>query len=162
MQSAFYQHTFQRYEIVAPNIFLDWRFNEMDIIAIRKSGFIDEIEIKTSKADFKADFKKTVTVLDGCREAGGFKIPNNVERLKHDCLVEGLNYCNYFSFLIPVELVDEVTIPNYAGLYIARTDRDGIVRVHEEKPAIRLHTRKASEKQKYQIGRKMAYRYWQK
>ena len=37
MQQAFYRHTLQRYEIVAPNIYLDWKFNEMDIIAIRKS-----------------------------------------------------------------------------------------------------------------------------
>lgn len=162
MQFAFYQHTFQRYEIVAPNIYLDWQFNEMDIIAIRKSGYVDEIEIKTSKADFQADFRKTVSVQDGFEQIGPHSYKNYTVRPKHDCLIEGLNHSNYFSFLIPEELEEKVNIPHYAGLYVARTDRNGIVRVHEKKSALLLHKRKISENHKYQIGRKMAYRYWQK
>jgi len=58
LQALFYIAKQERYELLATNIFLDWQSNEMDLLGIRKSGFIDEIEIKLTKADFKADFKK--------------------------------------------------------------------------------------------------------
>ena len=50
-----------RYSLVAPNMFVHWR-NEMDIFGLRKSGYSDEVEIKHSVTDFKADFKKTTLV----------------------------------------------------------------------------------------------------
>jgi hypothetical protein len=61
IQRAFYYKTYQRYEMVAPNIYIDQN-NEMDLMGLRRSGYIDEIEIKLSKSDFQADFKKTVRI----------------------------------------------------------------------------------------------------
>jgi len=162
MQNAFYRHTVQRYEMLAPNIYLDWRFNEMDLLGLRKSGYIDEIEIKLTKSDFKADFKKTVKV-DGEMKSlfpCGVKYPEIINKPKHDALQEGLNHCNYFSFLIPEELVDKCVIPEYSGLYVYKVDNTGIGRVSEIKKAPLLHKRKISDHFKYCIGRKMAYRYW--
>lgn len=155
IQKAFYRSNVQRYEIVAPNIFLTHTSNEMDIIAIRKSSFVDEIEIKISHSDFKADFKKTIRGYQD--EYPWIKH----DTLKHDELKAGNLECNYFSFLVPVELEDKCDIPDYAGLYVFKQNR---VRgyVHEIKKAPLLHRRKITDNLKYHIGRKMAYRYWEK
>jgi hypothetical protein len=58
------------------------------------------------------------------------------------------------------ELAEKCDIPEYAGLYIYNTNA-GDIRIREVKVAPLLHKRKITEKMKYQIGRKMAYRYWQ-
>ena len=164
IQKAFYRSTWQRYEMAAPNIHLDWKFKEMDILGLRKSGYVDEVEIKLSKADFRADFKKTVY-------GGETEIPREINGQKwmqkeplwipkHEALPQGLNHCNYFSFLLPKELADKCDIPEYAGLYIFRHNNIGEIVIDEVKRAPLLHKRKISERFKYEIGRKMAYRYW--
>lgn len=162
LQIAFYQDTSQRYEIVAPNIYLDWEFNEMDLFALRRSGYVDEIEIKLSKSDFLADFKKTVTVESNyqCIIADNSSYEGFYEMAKHEALQKGLPHCNYFSFLMPEELAEKCDIPEHAGLYIYRIDNAGYSRVREIKKAKLLHKRKISERLKYEVGRKMAYRYW--
>ena len=88
------------------------------------------------------------------------------DRQKHDCLKEGLNHCNYFSFLIPRELEDKCEIPEYAGLYVYYEGRTssgkgtGNIIIREVKSAKLLHKRKIDDRLKYEIGRKMTYRYW--
>jgi len=162
LQSAFYRANHERYEILAPNIYLSFGTSEMDILGIRRSGFVDEIEIKISKSDFMADFKKTVMVKgERTMSAANTLYHKYDERLKHDCLREGLHVSNYFSFLIPEELVDKCEIPEYAGLYVCKIDSNGFARVSEHKKAKRLHSRKIDIEKKYEIGRKMAYRFWQ-
>ena len=160
MQKAFYQHTFQRYELTAPNVYPDWEFNEMDIFALRRSGYIDEIEIKRSKADFLADFKKTIKVKGKKIHRGSYSYDEYIDILKHDAFEYGIPHCNYFSFLIPEDLVDKCDIPEYAGLYVYKVNRHGEGRVTEIKTAKLLHKRKISNDMKYAIARKMAYRYW--
>lgn len=162
MQLAFYKATYQRYEILAPNIYLDWQFNEMDLLGVRRSGFVDEIEIKLSKSDFLADFRKTVKVKSGVKEIvpRGYAHTTYEDRSKHQAIQDGLGHCNYFSFLLPESLAGQCEIPPYAGLYIYRIDRAGVGRIQEVRAAKRLHTRKLSIQLRYEIGRKMAYRYW--
>ena len=155
LQTAFYRHSFQRYELLAPNVYLQ-HSSEMDLMGIRKSGFVDEIEIKLTRSDFRADFKK-ITRLWGKASALWSKSDTWVEWPKHECLREGLLPCNYFSFLVPDGLVTVDDIPEYAGLYVLRRGH-----VQELKKAPRLHDRKISTEDKYHTARKMAYRYWQK
>jgi len=170
IQHAFYLSTSQRYELLVPNVYLDYRFHEMDLCGVRKSGFVDEIEIKRSVSDFKADFKKTVlTEIDSHinddkykgRKVFGAGYGKFVEeRPKHECLQEGLNNCNYFSFLIPKEIENKCDIPEYAGLYVYYESHDSRLFIAEVKSAPRLHKRKISDNTKYKLARKMAYRYW--
>lgn len=164
MQAAFYRHTFQRYELLVPNAFMHYT-SEMDLVGLRKSGFIDEVEIKVSVQDFKADFRKTAGVEGKasywpCFLSGGrSSYPLTVHWPKHEAIQEG-ELTNYFSFLLTDEIADKCVIPEHAGLYIARRDRDSVVRVREVKSAPRLHRRKITDRQKYELARKMAYRYW--
>ena len=154
---AFYRGNQQRYELIAPNVYPCWKLKEMDIMAIRKSGFVDEIEVKLSKPDFLADFKKTVNI-DVEPYFGAVKTYNVTfeEKNKHECIEKGLNHCNYFSFLMPEELVEKCEIPEYSGLY---TFNDRWVK--EVKKPKKLHNRKISIELKYQIARKLAFRFWQ-
>ena len=162
IQQAFFSWSFQRYELLAPNVFMSWP-NEMDLLGIRRSGYIDEIEIKTSKSDFKADFKKITIVRGAKKEAGRHNFHNeHVEIFKHDALEHSLVHQNYFSFLLPENILNECDIPEYAGLYVVYVDNAGLIKIREEKKAPLLHKRKITDSKKYDIGRKMAYRYWQK
>lgn len=154
---SFYRHNHQRYELIAPNVYPCWMFKEMDIMAIRKSGFVDEIEVKLSRSDFLADFKKTVNIkreryFDKERNCSMYHEVRN----KHECISEGINHCNYFSFLMPEELANKCEIPEYSGLYVF----DGRW-VKEVKKPKRLHKRKISLELKYQIARKLAFRFWE-
>lgn len=153
---AYRDSEWQRYELVAPNIYPDWQFKEMDILCIRKSGFVDEIEVKLTKSDFKADFKKTVCIeCEPYRKGRDTHLTRWNDENKHECLQKGLNICNYFSFLMTEELAEKCDIPDYAGLYVC----DGRW-IRQIKKAKRLHSRKISMELKYKIARKMAYRFW--
>lgn len=143
--------------MVAPNIFLDWEFCEMDILGLRRSGFIDEIEIKLSLTDFRADFKKTVHI----KATNEFGMAIHIRQPKHETLSAGLNHCNYFSFLLPESLAAKCEIPDHAGLYVYYI-RHGDIRVAEVRAAPRLHSRKVPGHLKLEIGRKMAVKYWHK
>ena len=154
LQRAFYNREGYRYELVAPNVYLDSYSGEMDILCIRKSGFIDEIEIKISVSDFKADFKKTLKILTGGVDDWGY--PEREKILKHESLPLGYNPCNRFYFLLPEDIYGKVCIPEYSGLYIYK--KSGVI--YREKEAPLLHRRKITLGEKYSIGRKMCYRYW--
>lgn len=149
LQAEFYRCWSQRYEIIAPNIF--YRSHEMDLVGIRRSRYLDEIEIKLSKSDFKADFKKMVAVGE---------MPNWQEKLKHEALAMGELPCNYFSFLLTEELVDACEIPDYSGLYVYDVDKRGRSLIREIKKPPLLHKNKASDNLKADIGQKMIFRYW--
>lgn len=88
---------------------------ESDYLALTKSGYWYEIEVKISRADFKADFKKIS---------------------KHEKLSSG-NFCpNYFYYAVPEGLVLVEEIPQYAGLiYI---DDKGHARTMKQAP--KLHS----------------------
>jgi len=149
IQKAFYYLTFRRYEMIVPNAFVG--DNEMDFCCIRKSGYVDEIEMKVTKSDFLADFKKTSRV----------KIDNTYcIKNKHEAIAGGYLKSNHFSFLVPEELQKELIIPEYAGLYTFSKSIKGLYRIKEVKKPKMLHKRKISDKSKYLIVRKLAYRYW--
>ncbi len=78
-----------------PNFVIDRGF-EMDVFKLTPSGLITEFEIKTSKMDFRLDFKK---------------------KNKHDLLKNGQLSCNRFFFVTPCNLLKLEDIPSYAGWY---------------------------------------------
>jgi len=132
------------YDAIIPNVYLEWNSPEIDLLALRKSGYSDEIEIKLTKNDFLADFKKTVRI--NCSE----------RELKHELLKRGKLPTNFFSFLIPKSLIDACEIPEYAGLYTF--DEQGDIR--RIKKPILLHKNKLSQEQKEKVLVKASYRYW--
>jgi hypothetical protein len=88
------------YDVVLPNFFFGW--SECDVFRITEADFVVEYEIKVSKTDFYADFKK-----EGRNDC-----------TKHNNLKKGIgDYCpNRFFFVVPEGLITIDEVPEYAGL----------------------------------------------
>lgn len=147
---AFHRTQQQRYEFMIPNSHFQQGY-EMDIFCVRTtSRMVEEIEIKTSRSDFLADFRKTV----------------GRSRLKHAALESGQLLANYFCFLVPHDLLTKIQddIPDYCGIYTGYNARDfrnresGMIRrIRNPK---RLHKNKPSEQLLYKKTRGATFRYW--
>ncbi len=87
------------YDVLLPNFFFG--YNECDLFRITQSDYVFEYEIKISRADFFADFKK-----------------KTFGTLKHDDLKAGVGgyVPNRFFFVVPEGLVKISEVPPYAGL----------------------------------------------
>lgn len=100
--------------------------HESDFLTVTSAGYIHEIEIKMSRSDFLADFKK---------------------QDKHTRLQHG-EYANYFWFAVPQGLLLPADIPDYAGHleFIRLTGKrsTGLI-INQPKKAPRLHTNKMPE-----------------
>ena len=141
IQSALYGEMSQKgHGYIIPNIYLG--YEESDLISVTKAGYIYEYEIKISRADFKADFKK-----------------GRHERLKNDLT----QWRTCFWFVTPVGLVRPDEIPDYAGHIEVRERHAGSqiqVLCVEKKRAKRFKAKKLSEYQKAQICNSLMIRFW--
>jgi len=106
------------YDVVLPNFYYGGK--ECDLFRITESDLVIEYEIKISRSDFFADFKKH----DGQKH----------ENLK---LGDGWKVPNRFFFVVPEGLVTKEEVPPYAGLIYYKKDRFEMVR-----PAKILHKAK--------------------
>jgi len=144
LQKAFYTRFKTSYEILVFNTYIKgWA--ECDLLGIKPSGYVEEIEIKLSRPDFKADFKKNI-IIDG------------VEYKKHDLLAsKSASPVNYYWFMAPEGLLAEHEIPSYAGLIeLTQWGRASI-----RKNAPLLHRTKANTEFKYMCVRQQCWRVWQ-
>jgi len=152
LQLAFNYTQQQRYILMIPNTHFNQGY-EMDIMCVRNgSRMVEEIEIKTSRSDFLADFRKTV---------GRF-------RMKHQELERGNLVANYFCFLVPALLLPKIEddIPDYAGIYTGyrlnepKNKLDSAVYIRRVRSPKRLHGNKPTEKLLYKKTKGMTFRYW--
>lgn len=111
---------------------------ECDVISVSKSNYIYEYEIKISRQDFKKDFLK--------------EKHNHILNEKFTYIRKGQQLwrvCNYFSYVVPKDLVTVEEVPDYAGLiYINEDFTFEIVK----KPKL-LHKTKAT----YEFIRQLAH-----
>ncbi len=112
-----------RSDIMLPNFYVG-RY-EMDVFKLTKSGFISEYEIKISKSDFLADFRK-------------YDCWNGKKTLKHDLIKSGGRACNRFYFVTPQNILTIKDIPPHSG-WIEMHD-SGYLDVKKNAPV--LHKRK--------------------
>ena len=108
------EHTIQRLLVhryysmckyLVPNI--HYQLGEADLLIVRRSGYVEEFEIKTSTADLKADVRKI-------RKHNQFQLRFEGNHTKKYMIPNKISYVispnvNYSTFEFPV----------YAGLYIA-------------------------------------------
>lgn len=96
--------------VMVPNIFL-WSPFESDFVRVTKSGYAIEYEIKLSRADFKADFKKSRLKYEGFvnRKA------QYSSKSKHDLLLEGFGPTEFY-YVFPAGLMDISEVPEWAGI----------------------------------------------
>lgn len=141
---SFYKRRRSQYKYVFPNVHVgDF---ESDILAVTKSGYVDELEIKCSKADLLADFKKT----SGYGKTKG--------KTKHDLLLAGELLPNRFWFYLSKELGRDINIeliPPYIGVLTFDDDHA----FHIIRSPKRLHDRKIDDKMLLKITSKFVFRY---
>jgi hypothetical protein len=125
------------YDVVVPNFFYGW--NECDLFRITQSDFVFEYEIKVSRSDFLADFKKS-----------------NRQGKKHDSLNTGTGqYCpNRFFYVVPQGLIEKREVPKYAGLIYFKGYSFDVI-----KPAPLLHRNKIGFEVYRDICRTLSSRY---
>ena len=144
IQNALYNHLlFKGHELIIPNIYLSGgAWSEADLISVTKAGYISEYEIKISRADFRADFKKR----------------------KHHLFEKG-QFCfqRYFWFATPSGLVKTDEIPKYAGhIEVVKTNRlNPEFKCIEKKKPKRLDGKKINTHQKEKICRGYMFRFWE-
>lgn len=161
LQLAFFKRERQRFEVLVPNAYID-KWLECDIIGVRRSGYVDEVEVKISKSDFLADFKKQVWLRE---EDPGAELM--VHRghggtiwgaLKHDQLKSANGPINYFWFLAPKGVLVAADMPEHAGL-MEYDPAWGHISVVKQAPL--LHKRKADCAFRYHVVRNMPWRVWE-
>lgn len=82
---------------------------ECDVLSISKADFIYEYEVKVSRSDFKADFKKPKHMLIN---EGKYIKESNKKGIKQVWYLVP----NYFYFVVPENLISIEEVPIYAGL----------------------------------------------
>lgn len=129
------------FDVTANCNFFDW---ESDFIFKDQDSLIYEMEIKTSMADFKADFKK---------------------KKKHEQLKRAVSEMNtnrvpsFFYYVVPTGILSESDVPIYAGLYEYRETKN-YIDIFSVKPAPRLSNKKADLKDTIKMLRSTSFKYW--
>jgi len=133
--------------LVVPNVSWSFFTHECDLIALTKSNYCSEIEIKISKSDLKADLKKPHKHIDG----RGYK-ENKIKYLWF-AIPEHMKYC--------VDL-----IPEHAGIIIVMDLKIKFLggkschmcrRIRNPK---QQSSYKFSEKERIKLLEVMSYRIW--
>ena len=142
IQNALYHELLHRgHKIIVPNVswsYLNW---EADLISITKADYLNEFEIKISKADFEKDFTK--------RKHYWFKKPSGIKSHRMP---------NYFWYVAPIKAIP-ICIPDYAGLIEVIQNRHYIVLDQVKKPVV-LHKKKIPVKDIMAILRTIMFKYW--
>lgn len=131
--------------LMIPNLYIfDW---ESDVFKQLKSGYTEEIEIKISIADFKADKNK---VIKHEIVSTGFKYSISDQKK-----IETTKRPNRFYYAVPEFMVNIVEVPEYAGLLCVFEDLRRDPNVIKKAPL--LHKDKLDIDYKY-LARKLADR----
>lgn len=131
------------YDILIPNFY--YGNYEMDLFKLsHPANYITEYEIKISKSDFKADFKKGKEYI---------RHPE-LNHTKHDLMASGKCKQNKFFFVVPEGLIKKEDVPPYAGLMYHK--KSGFIEI--VKPAPFIHKIKPGDEIYKQLSRSLCFR----
>ena len=127
---------FSRGMTIANTNFSGSGLHECDILMINKNHFATEFEIKRSKSDFNADFKKV-------HKHSLLSNRDNIRDLTFEKHYGSGWFCcpNYFYYVCETNLIDLNNIPDYAGLIYVGQDSFSVI-----KRAPRLHKFKVTNR----------------
>ena len=110
---------------------------ECDVLSITKSGYATEYEIKISRSDFKADFKKP----------------------KHRGFEKGIGgmICRFW-YVVPNGMITADEVPEYAGLMYCHKKGDKRW-IEPVKYPTRLKSKKIDERNIRRLYRSMMFRF---
>jgi hypothetical protein len=127
IEGALSMHLYEKQHSPITTHFTGLGLGECDVISISKSNYIYEYEVKISRSDFFADFKKEkhIPMLEGRSTRGDIYLSPN-----------------YFYFVTPINLVSSDEVPKYSGLIYM----DDLLQFTIIKKAPLIHNIKANEK----------------
>lgn len=142
-----YRHRIQPFPLIVTNIYF-YSGCESDALYISRSGHAHEFEVKVTRSDFRADFKK----------------------FRHNRLLGLVPYKNLpttFTYVCPPDIIPVEEIPDYAGLahiitkgrYYA-SDRDKVLSLQIIKKAPRRDSKPINNNQWRTLAGKSADRFW--
>lgn len=135
-------------DIILPNYYLG-RY-EMDVMRITRTGYLYEYEVKVSRSDFFADFRKEHQVYEKWAPKGKqyreFRQKMGILPIGLDSKHQQTQYgqrANRFFFVVPDSLIRPEECPTYAGLiYHQPNGRLLLIRnaplLHKQKEVITL------------------------
>lgn len=125
-----------RINLIVPNISWGFLFYEVDVLVVTPAGYCYEVEIKISKADIKADLKKSHK--------------HNSDRIKK------------LYFAIPDDLKDCIDlIPERAGILEISSNGSSKKQCRcIREPVDNKDAKKVSEEQRYKVARLGSMRIW--
>lgn len=139
IQKALQKHFQNNSLFIVPNMyyFLMDKMYESDLLIFKDNQSVYEIEIKISRSDFLADFKKGKKHL--CLESGSYsahktRFKSNKKTKKVDRFNKGdlipIDRPNRFYFAVPRGLIKPDELPSYCGLFYI--NKDGSVKKIKE------------------------------
>jgi len=148
------RRNFSNFDYQLSNIFFFGQW-ESDFICRSSSEYWYEIEIKITRGDFKADFKKTEKYHRFSRAKqetviipGGSQSTYNRETLEFEEIANYITVVenkipNRFYYACPEGVIKKSEVPDYAGLFYCKDNNHGsIVGLRQVKAAKFLHKRK--------------------
>jgi hypothetical protein len=151
IQNALYEWLdLKKHRLIVP--LAEWGSGISDLVSVDRHNLLFEFEIKLSRADFRADFRKT-------------KHHYMKHREKFPPTVGGLLYIpSSFYFVTTKNLVRPSEVPSYAGLLYATPALDGHTYACDWFIQVRrapvLHRVPLPEFQRRNIEQSLCRRYW--
>lgn len=137
----------QQDHIIVPNVCAPW---ECDMLTITRSGYAHEFEVKVSRSDFLADFKKDKHQLYA---SGASRQPHPYRGGNHP----GWEIPGRFWFVTLAGIVKAEDVPDYAGWIEVAPKWSP----KQMKRAPQIHREKTSEAYRIKALHSMMFRYWQ-
>jgi hypothetical protein len=163
IQAVLFKHLYwqKKHKWIAPNVDI-FSTGEMDLCSITKAGLVHEYEIKLTRSDFLADRKKEHKHPQLQMVAAGLMFSVSERSWKPGPDVRRIKAPNYYSYVVPADMVNANELPPYAGLiYVDLTKlwSYGSAFTVVVKPTL-LHKTPADDGLKLAIGEKLMYRCW--
>jgi hypothetical protein len=140
---------------------------ECDVLGVTKARYWHEIEIKTSRGDYRRDFEKNfwggLKKHDVMRLVLERKEPDfdSGDRIS-DRVSRGYwgkkTVPNYFWFMMPDKLASQITVPPHAGLLVLKGGKYPWVKIEKRAPL--LHKDKVTDAFIDSIVRAFEYRFY--
>ena len=147
IEIAVARHFNYRMNLIVPNVswgLLPWG-HEVDVLVVRPSGWAEEVEIKITASDIKADTQKRHRQIKLIGE--------------HDFLYEQLHK---IWFAVPEKLAGHLDIPNYAGIltYNPTATAESQILKTVRGPALNKNARKLTSGEIYTVAHLGCMRIW--
>ena len=172
---ALFQYTNQKGHVyMSSNTTCVPKVGECDFLSISKAGLLTEYEIKTSRSDFKADFRNKVSKHKRMAGEPLSLTKYNSEKSKI-AYQKGLMavydeyeeiqkpFVNYFYFVCPTGLIKPEEVPEYAGLIYVDSIKDASwsrAIPREIKKPKRFHREKPDSKFIIMMLRSVMFKYY--